>query len=227
MFLVIKLTTGTTTRDTAIAITPISGDFDAALLKLEVKEITSVAPPTVRSPEMMPANAPIFVIFFEKSPQMYGPIKHPETIPQENDIRLTIIGMFCVANINEQATKARHSILVRVICFFGEISFLLTAGIKSTATADADVSTTASSVDIDAERSNIIIIASKIIPNVPLPRTFIKSVGITASIPPSGNTPPRISLDVLPIKYAPQPITRQKIVEIIVPLFIAALSLIA
>ena len=99
----------------AIAHTPISGDFAAAALKPEVREITSVAPPTVTRPEIIPAIAPILVIFLEKSPQMYGPIKQPETIPQENDIRLTIIGMFCVAKMNEQATKARQRILVIVI----------------------------------------------------------------------------------------------------------------
>ena len=57
-------------KDTAIAATPISGDFDAAALKLSVSEITRVAPPTVMSPERTPAYAPIFVIFFEKSPKM-------------------------------------------------------------------------------------------------------------------------------------------------------------
>ena len=70
MFFVSRLTTGTTTKDTAIAATPISGDFAAAALKEEVREITSVAPPTVRSHEIIPAIAPILVIFFEKSPQM-------------------------------------------------------------------------------------------------------------------------------------------------------------
>ena len=85
---------GTVTKETAMAATPISGDLAAAAEKLDVSEITSVAPPTVRSPEIIPAIAPIFVIFFEKSPQMYGPIKQPETTPQEKDIRLTIIGMF-------------------------------------------------------------------------------------------------------------------------------------
>ena len=63
------LTRGTITIDIAIAATPISGDFEAATLKPEVSEITRVAPPTVTSPEIIPANAPILVIFFEKSPQ--------------------------------------------------------------------------------------------------------------------------------------------------------------
>ena len=59
------LTNGTTTMDTAIAHTPISGDFDTALLKLDDNEITSVDMLTVAKPAIMPANAPIFVIFFE------------------------------------------------------------------------------------------------------------------------------------------------------------------
>ena len=70
MFLVSKLTTGTIIEEIAIAATPISGDFEAATLKLEVREITSVAPPTTTRPEMIPARAPILVIFLEKSPQM-------------------------------------------------------------------------------------------------------------------------------------------------------------
>ena len=37
------LTTGTTIIEIAIAHTPISGDFDAAVLKPEVREITRVA----------------------------------------------------------------------------------------------------------------------------------------------------------------------------------------
>ena len=94
VFLVKKLTIGTMAKDIAIAATPISGDFAAAELKPDWSEITRVVMPTVRSPDITPAYAPIFVIFFENSPQMYGPMKHPETIPQEKDIRLTIIGMF-------------------------------------------------------------------------------------------------------------------------------------
>ena len=57
-------------KEIAMAATPISGDLDAATLKLEVREMTRVAPPTVSNPERIPANAPILVIFFEKSPQM-------------------------------------------------------------------------------------------------------------------------------------------------------------
>ena len=94
LFLVNKLTRGTIMKDIAIARTPISGDFDAASLKLDVNVMTRVEPPTVTRPEMIPAKAPILVILLENNPQMYGPMKHPETIPQENDMRLTIIGMF-------------------------------------------------------------------------------------------------------------------------------------
>ena len=106
---------GTTTMETAIAATPISGDLDAAAEKPDVSVITSVEVPTVRSPAIIPAYAPIFVIFLEKSPQIYGPIKQPETTPHEKDMRLTIIGIFCVAKINEQATNARQRSLVRSI----------------------------------------------------------------------------------------------------------------
>ena len=88
--------------------------------------------------------------------------------------------------------KARQRILVSNICLLLGISFLLAAGIKSTATADAEVRTTASNVDIDAERRSIIMMARSITPNVPPPRTSISKVGITASIPPSGSVPPRI-----------------------------------
>ena len=63
------LTMGTITIEIAIAITPISGDFAAAALKPDLSEITRVAPPTVRSPEMIPENAPSFVIFLENRPQ--------------------------------------------------------------------------------------------------------------------------------------------------------------
>ena len=97
--LVNALTKGTTIIETAIAETPISGDFAAAAPKPELSEITKVAIPTVKRPANIPAYAPAFVIFFEKRPQIYGPIKQPETTPHEKDIRLTIIGMFCVANI--------------------------------------------------------------------------------------------------------------------------------
>ena len=57
-------------NDIAIAATPISGDFEAASAKLDDREITRVALPKVRSPEIIPAYAPIFVILFEKSPQI-------------------------------------------------------------------------------------------------------------------------------------------------------------
>ena len=157
VFFVKRLTTGTTTIEIAIAQTPISGDFAAAALKPDVSVMQSVAPPTVRRPDRMPAIAPILVILFEKRPHRYGPMKQPETIPQEKDMRLTMIGMSYVAKMKEQATKARQSTLVKVICFFAGTCFLLTAGIRSTATADAEVRTTASSVDIDAERSRTVI----------------------------------------------------------------------
>ena len=114
-------------------------------------------------------------------------MKQPETTPQENDIRLTIIGMLRVAKKKEQATKARQSSLVRSICVSGFVAFFLTAGIRSTATADADVSTTASRVDIDAESRRIIITASRIMPSVPPPSTSISIAGITESIPPAGS----------------------------------------
>ena len=158
---------------------------------------------------------------------MYGPIKQPETIPQENDIRLTMIGILRVANMNEQATKARQRILVRSICDFALFSFFLTAGIRSTATAEAEVRTTDSSVDIDAERRRIIMTARRMIPSVPPPSTFISNAGITASIPPSGRVPPRMRRDVLPMRYAPHPITRQNVVEMTVPRLMAAVSLMA
>jgi len=200
LFLVNALTIGTIIIETAIAATPISGDFDAAAAKPLLREITNVEIPTTRSPERIPDIAPIFVIFFEKSPQMYGPIKQPETIPQEKDIRLTIIGMFCVAKIKEQATNTRQRSLVKSICDSGFVCFFLTAGIRSTATAHAEVKTTASSVAIDAERRRIIITAKRIIPAVPPPNTCINTVGITESTPPSGRTPPKTSLDVDPIR---------------------------
>ena len=103
------------TKEIAIAATPISGDFAAAASNPDVSVITRVAPPTVTKPEIIPAYAPIFVIFLEKSPQMYGPMKQPETIPQEKDIRLTMIGMFCVAKMNEHITNARQNTLVKII----------------------------------------------------------------------------------------------------------------
>ena len=109
------LTSGTTTSEIAIAATPISGDFAAAAGNPELSEMTSVEMPTVRRPERMPAYAPIFVIFFEKRPQIYGPMKQPETRPQEKDIRLTMIGIFLVAKMKEHATNTRQRILVRII----------------------------------------------------------------------------------------------------------------
>ena len=118
---------------------------------------------------------------------MYGPMKQPETIPQEKDMRLTIIGMFCVANTKEHTINARQKSLVRSICFFAGISFLQTEGIRSTATAEAEVRTTASSVDMDAARRSTMIRARRITPNVLLPRTLSRTAGITASIPPSGS----------------------------------------
>ena len=181
----------------------------------------------VARPANIPEYAPILVIFFENKPQTYGPIKQPETTPQEKDIKLTMIGIFNVAKINEHATKQKHKILVRVTCFLGLISFFITDGIKSTATADAEVKTTASKVDIEAESKSTIIIDSKIMPRVPFPKTCVSIVGIIESIPPSGSCPPKIKREVEPIKYAPQPITKQKIVETIVPLLIAVVSLIA
>ena len=48
-----------------MAATPISGDLAAAAEKPSFSEITSVAPLTVRSPERMPANAPLLVILLE------------------------------------------------------------------------------------------------------------------------------------------------------------------
>ena len=67
-FLVSKLTMGTTTSDTAIAITPISGDFDAANAKLFVADRIIVPIATVKKPAIIPAKEPILVIFFEYKP---------------------------------------------------------------------------------------------------------------------------------------------------------------
>ena len=131
---------------------------------------------------------------------MYGPIKQPETTPHEKDIKLTINVMFCTAKKNEQATNNKQRNLVKSICVSGFVSFFLTAGIRSTATADAEVNTTEPSVDIDAERSKIIITAKRIMPAVPLPKTFIKTSGITESTPPAGSSLPRINLDVEPTR---------------------------
>ena len=64
------LTSGTATKETAMAATPISGDLAAAAENPDSREITSVAPPTVTRPESIPATAPVFVIFLENSPQM-------------------------------------------------------------------------------------------------------------------------------------------------------------
>ena len=43
-------------KEIAIAVTPISGDLAAATEKLSVTVITSVAPPSVRRPETIPAK---------------------------------------------------------------------------------------------------------------------------------------------------------------------------
>ena len=101
--------------ETAIAETPISGDLAAAAEKPEFREMIRVAPPTVIRPERIPAKAPALVIFLENRPQMYGPMKQPETTPQEKDIKLTMMGMFWVAKMKEQATNARQNSLVRSI----------------------------------------------------------------------------------------------------------------
>ena len=45
------------TRGTAIAATPIPGDFAAAVQKPEFRKLIRVAPPTVTRPESTPANA--------------------------------------------------------------------------------------------------------------------------------------------------------------------------
>ena len=42
-------------------------------------------------------------------------MKQPETIPQEKDIRLTMIGMLRVAKMKEQATNTRQRSLVKSI----------------------------------------------------------------------------------------------------------------
>ena len=127
-------------------------------------------------------------------------MKQPETRPHENDIRLTIMGILRVAKMNEQATNTRQRTLVRTICDSGLIFFFVTEGIRSTATAEAEVRTTDSRVDIEAERRRIIITARRTMPSVPPPKTCIRTVGITESTPPSGRTLPRISLDVEPIR---------------------------
>ena len=61
------------------------------------------------------------------------------------------------------------------------------AGIRSTATAEAEVRTTASRVDMEAESRRIIMMAKRIIPKVPLPKTSISTEGIMESMPPSGS----------------------------------------
>ena len=99
-------------------------------------------------------------------------------------------------------------------------------GRRSTATAEAEVRTTASSVDIEAERRSTMITANKAIVRLLPERVAIRTSGITESRPPAGNSG-RISLDVLPIVYAPQPMIRQNSVEITVARLIAALSFIA
>ena len=60
-----------------------------------------------------------------------------------------MIGMFRVAKTKEQPTNARQKSLVRSICVSGLVAFLRTAGIRSTATAEADVRTTDWSVDFE------------------------------------------------------------------------------
>ena len=114
-------------------------------------------------------------------------MKQPDTTPQEKDIRLTMIGMFRVAKMKEHATNARQSTLVISIWVLGFVSFFLTEGIRSTAIAEAEVKTTASRVDMEAESNKIMITANRMMPKVPLPNTSIRTVGITASMPPSGS----------------------------------------
>ena len=57
-----------------------------------------------------------------------------------------------------------------------------------------------SRVDMEADRSSTMIMARRTRPSLPLPRTSISSVGITASMPPAGSCPPRINLEVEPIR---------------------------
>ena len=62
---------------------------------------------------------------------------------------------------------------------------------------------------------------------VPPPSTSISMEGMTASMPPSGSTPPSTSRDAEPMRYAPQPMIRQNTVEMTVPRLMAAVSLMA
>ena len=142
--------------------------------------VATVGTAIARNPHIMPAKAPAFVIFLEKIPHTYGPMKQPATTPHEKLIILTIIEMLSVANTNEHAINTRHSILVRSICRLPPKPFL-SCGARSTEMAEADDSTIPDSVDIDAENSNIIITASMTIVKPPPPSAFISILGITPS----------------------------------------------
>ena len=51
--------------------------------------------PTVRTSDVqIDTHVAVLVTLFQITPSTYGPIKQPETRPQEKDIRLTIIGIF-------------------------------------------------------------------------------------------------------------------------------------
>ena len=96
--------------------------------------------------------------------------------------------------------KTTTNTRIRESCFLSLIFFTMLPFTKSRVSVELEVSTREESVDIDAESNKIIITSRRIIPNVPPPRTSIRTAGITESMPPSGSVPPRISLEVLPIR---------------------------
>ena len=57
---------GTIINDTAIAQTPISGDFAAAAAKSELSVITRVEIPTTNKPEITPEKAPEIYLFHQR-----------------------------------------------------------------------------------------------------------------------------------------------------------------
>ena len=93
--------------DTIMAIMPNVGAYWA------LKPETTAGTMDVKNPKIMPAHAPIRVVFFEYSPQTYGPKNVPARVPHENDISVIISFGLNAAMANDRPTNTTQKMCIR------------------------------------------------------------------------------------------------------------------
>ena len=238
-----KLTRGTTIIERIIAIAPMligEARFSLNEAACFVSSGKSPNPNRIMCPTVMPMPRIKLVhtagleIFLLKRPNINGPRNAPASAPHEYDIRVEIEAFLLKAIITEIMRNTAISTLMIITSFFSSCFFIL-GFIKSIVSVELDVSTSDERVDIEAERTRTTTSPIKI-----SGRAVWRSEGIIASnsgfpfaktgintLEDSLLSRVQKSLSKPPRRYYPPATKRAKIVEIIVPFFIALSSFIA